>query len=79
METKRHVEPGQHISQLVRGAVHGTPDNAEQLKASLLILSPFGQEPAHFAVEILLQHPRLADVKVGLASVIARTTGLRAE
>ena len=67
VEVERHVEAGQQLAQLVRAAVLEPPDDVEQLEAGLLILGPLGQELADHAVEILLEHPRLGDVVVGLA------------
>jgi hypothetical protein len=43
------------------------PDDAEQLEPGFLVLGPVGQELADFAVEILLEHPWLAEVVVSLA------------
>ena len=66
IEAERNVEAGEHLAQLARAAMIGTSDDAEQVEAGLLVLRPFGQELADHAVEILLEHPWLGDVIVGL-------------
>lgn len=76
---ERHVEAGEQLPQVVRAAVLEPPDDVEQVEAGRLVLGPVGQELADFTVEILLEHPGLAQVVVGLASVMAPTTGLRDE
>ena len=65
-EAERHVEAGQQFPQLVPCAVIEA-DDAEQLEGSLGIPGPVGQADADHTVEILLEHPRLGDVRMGLA------------
>jgi hypothetical protein len=42
-------------------------DVSKQLEAGLLVGGPFGEEPADFAVQVLLERPGLGEVVVGLA------------
>ena len=67
VEPERHVEAGEQLAQVVRAVVLEPPDNTEQLESGLLVLGPVGQELADLAVEILLEHPGLAEVVVSLA------------
>ena len=65
-EAEWHVEAGQQLPKLVPGAIIEA-DDAEQLEGDLGILGPIGQALADDTVEVLLEHPRLGDVRVGLA------------
>ena len=49
------AEPGEQLPQLVRAAVLESPNDVVQLESGLLVLGPFGQEPADFAVQVLLE------------------------
>ncbi len=65
-EPERHVEPGQQVPQLVPGGVLAS-HHAEQVEGGLGIPGPVGQALADHAVQVLLEHPGLGQVIVGLA------------
>ena len=67
VEVERHVETGEQFPQLMRTGVLELPDDVEQVEAGFLVLGPVGQELTDFTVQILLEHPWLAEVVVSLA------------
>ena len=67
MKVERHVEAGEQLPQLMGFAVLEPAYDVEQLEAGLLVLGPFSEELADLALQVLLEHPRLGEVVVGLA------------